>query len=274
MSNARTKRLTRITISAMTFSVLGLLLVLELAFGSVSYFLATAVEGLGKLHFDVVTGNLRYLLLGPPHRIGGVVLTLYLAVISLLFAFIVGLIFGLMRNSSRAWIKYPAVAYIELVRGMPLIMVIFWFVFLLPKVFGYVIDDVYNVIIAFICFSGAYMAEIVRAGILSIGKGQMEAARSTGLTHPQAMIYIILPQALKNMIPSFVNQFMSLTKDTSLAWFVGLFELTTVSSQVSNRVLIAPTEIFLFCAMIYFIICYSLSAASRWLERKLRAGAR
>jgi polar amino acid transport system permease protein len=274
MSHARTKRLTRITISAMTFSILGLLLILELAFGAVSHFLSSLVDGLKIVRFDVVLTNLRYLLLGPPHRMGGVVLTLYLAVISLLLAFVVGLIFGLMRNSTHAWIKYPAVAYIELVRGMPLIMVIFWFVFLLPKVFGYVIDDIYNVIIAFVCFSGAYMAEIVRAGILSIGRGQMEAARSTGLTQPQAMIYIILPQALKNMIPSFVNQFMSLTKDTSLAWFVGLFELTTVSSQVSNRVLIAPTEIFLFCAMIYFIICYSLSAASRWLERKLRAGAR
>jgi polar amino acid transport system permease protein len=205
---------------------------------------------------------------------GGVLLTLYLAVISLVLAFIVGLIFGLMRNSSWWWIKYPAVAYIELIRGMPLIMVIFWFVFLLPRVFGYVIDDIYNVIIAFVCFSGAYMAEIVRAGILSIGKGQTEAARSTGLTHGQAMIYIILPQALKNMIPSFVNQFVSLTKDTSLAWFVGLFELTTVASQVSNRVLVAPTEIFLFSAMIYFVICYSLSAASRWLERRLRVDRR
>jgi polar amino acid transport system permease protein len=274
MSNARTKRLTRITISAVTFSVLGILVILELAFGSVSHFLFNAVTGIRQLHFEVITRNLRYLVLGPPHRMGGIVLTLYLAGISLVLAFVVGLIFGLMRNSARPWIKYPAVAYIELIRGMPLIMVIFWFVFLLPKVFGYVIDDVYNVIIAFVCFSGAYMAEIVRAGILSIGRGQMEAARSTGLTRAQAMVYIILPQALKNMIPSFVNQFMSLTKDTSLAWFVGLFELTTVSSQVSNRVLIAPTEIFLFCAMIYFVICYSLSAASRWLERRLRAGAR
>ena len=274
MSNARTKRLTRIAISATTFSFLGILVILELAFGSVSQLLFNAVTGIGQLHFEVITKNLRYLVLGPPHRMGGIVLTLYLAGISLVLAFVVGLIFGLMRNSARPWIKYPAVAYIELIRGLPLIMVIFWFVFLLPKVFGYVIDDVYNVIIAFVCFSGAYMAEIVRAGILSIGRGQMEAARSTGLTRAQAMIYIILPQALKNMIPSFVNQFMSLTNDTSLAWFVGLFELTTVSSQVSNRVLIAPTEIFLFCAMIYFVICYSLSAASRWLERKLRAGAR
>lgn len=274
MSNARTKRLTRITISAMTFSVLGILVALELAFGSVSHFLFAMVDGLKTVRFDVITTNIKYLLLGPPRRMGGIVLTLYLAGISLVLAFVVGLIFGLMRNSARAWIRYPAVAYIELIRGMPLIMVIFWFVFLLPKVFGYVIDDVYNVIIAFVCFSGAYMAEIVRAGILSIGKGQMEAARSTGLTRAQTMVYIILPQALKNMIPSFVNQFMSLTKDTSLAWFVGLFELTTVSSQVSNRVLVAPTEIFLFCAMVYFIICYSLSAASRWLETKLQAGAR
>jgi polar amino acid transport system permease protein len=205
---------------------------------------------------------------------GGVVLSLFLAFISLVLAFVVGLIFGLMRNSKRWWLQYPAIGYIELIRGMPLIMVIFWFVFMLPVVFGYNIDDMYNVIIAFICFSGAYMAEIVRAGILSIGKGQMEAARSTGLTHAQTMIYIILPQALRNMIPSFVNQFVSLTKDTSLAWFVGLIELTAAATQVSNRVLVAPTEIFFVTAMIYFFICYTLSGTSRWLEEKLGVGVR
>jgi polar amino acid transport system permease protein len=274
MSHARTKRLIRVTLRALTFSTLGMMLLSEIAFKTISSLAFSITDGMKRVHFDVIINNAKYILVGPPHIMGGALLTLYLALISLVLAFIVGLIFGLMRNSSRFWIKSPAMAYIELVRGMPLIMVVFWFVFLIPKVFGYVIDDIYNVIIAFVCFSGAYMAEIVRAGILSIGKGQMEAARSTGLTHSQAMIYIILPQALKNMIPSFVNQFMSLTKDTSLAWFVGLFELTTVSSQVSNRVLNAPTEVFLFCALIYFIICYSLSALSRILERKLKAGSR
>ncbi len=274
MSHARTKRITRIAISTITFAVFGSFLILEIFFHFISRFSYNLFVGIEKVHYGIIARNFLYLLVGPPGKMGGVVLTLFLAIISLVLAFILGLIFGLMRNSKKWWLQYPALGYIELIRGMPLIMVIFWFVFMLPVVFGYNIDDVYNVIIAFVCFSGAYMAEIVRAGILSVGKGQMEAALSTGLNHSQAMTYIIIPQALKNMIPSFVNQFVSLTKDTSLAWFVGLIELTATATQISNRVLVAPTEIFFVTAVIYFIICYSLSATSRWLEDKLGVGKR
>ena len=124
-------------------------------------------------------------------------------------------------------------------------------------------------LMAFAVFTGAYVAEIVRAGILSIPKGQMEAARSTGLNHRQAMTYIVLPQALRNMIPSFVNQFVSLTKDTSLAYIIGVQELTRAATQVNNRTLIAPAEIFFAIAVIYFIICFGLTQTSRWLEKRL-----
>ncbi|HEY5577335.1 MAG TPA: amino acid ABC transporter permease, partial [Deferrimonas sp.] len=112
------------------------------------------------------------------------------------------------------------------------------------------------------------MSEIVRAGILGIPKGQMEAAISTGLSHGQAMIHIILPQALRNMIPSFVNQFVSMIKDTSLAFIVGVSELTQVATQMNNRTMLYPTEIFLFIAVIYFIICFAFTELSRWLERR------
>ena len=97
------------------------------------------------------------------------------------------------------------------------------------------------------------MAEIVRAGIEGIPRGQMEAALSTGLHHWQAMIYVVLPQGLRNMVPSFVNQFVSLIKDTSLAYIVGVSELTDVATQVNNRSMIYPTEIFLFVAAVYFV---------------------
>ncbi len=97
------------------------------------------------------------------------------------------------------------------------------------------------------------MSQIVRAGIEGIPKGQMEAAISTGLKHWQAMVYIILPQGLRNMIPSFVNQFVSLIKDTSLAFIVGVSELTHVATQINNRTMAFPTEIFFFIAVIYFI---------------------
>ena len=118
-------------------------------------------------------------------------------------------------------------------------------------------------------FTSAYMSQIVRAGIEGIPKGQMEAAISTGLSHRQAMIYIVLPQALRNMIPSFVNQFVSLIKDTSLAFIVGVSELTHVATQINNRTMVYPTEIFIFIAVIYFVICFAFTELSRWLERRL-----
>jgi polar amino acid transport system permease protein len=113
------------------------------------------------------------------------------------------------------------------------------------------------------------MSEIVRAGILGIPKGQMEAAISTGLSYSQAMLHIILPQALRNMIPSFVNQFVSMIKDTSLAFIVGVTELTQVATQINNRTMLYPTEIFLFISVIYFIMCFAFTELSRWLERRL-----
>ncbi len=108
-----------------------------------------------------------------------------------------------------------------------------------------------------------------RAGIQGIPKGQTEAAISTGLKPRQAMFYIVLPQGLRNMIPSFVNQFVSMIKDTSLAFIVGVDELTHIATQVNNRTMIFPTEIFLFVALVYFLFCYAFTSLSRWLEKRL-----
>ena len=120
---------------------------------------------------------------------------------------------------------------INTIRGVPLLMVIFWMYFLLPAIFGKGITETRTVILGLTFFTSAYMSQIVRAGIEGIPKGQMEAAISTGLKHWQAMVYIILPQGLRNMIPSFVNQFVSLIKDTSLAFIVGVSELTHVAPR-------------------------------------------
>ena len=116
------------------------------------------------------------------------------------------------------------------------------------------------------------MSQIVRAGIEGIPNGQMEAALSAGLRPRQAILYVVLPQGLRNMLPSFVNQFVSLIKDTSLAYIVGVSELTQVATQINNRSMIYPTEIFLFVAVVYFIICYTFTSLSRWLERRLAWG--
>jgi polar amino acid transport system permease protein len=197
-----------------------------------------------------------------------VALTLYLAVVSCILSFFGGLLLGLLSISRSAWVRWPAAGFINLVRGMPLLMVIFWMYFLLPALFGTVAEN-QTVILALTLFTSAYMSRIVVAGIEGIPKGQTEAALSTGLTHWQTMFCIVLPQGLRNMIPSFVNQFVSLIKDTSLAFIVGVSELTHVGTQINNRTMAFPTEIFVFIALIYFMLCFAFTSLSRWLERRL-----
>jgi polar amino acid transport system permease protein len=226
---------------------------------------------IGGLDFSVVRDNLSYFFIGryPKGTLGGVGLTLYLSVVSLALSFIGGLVLGLLSVSRNRLLRWGSMTVIQTIRGMPLLMVIFWMFFLLPAMLGGGMTAAWTIIVALTLFTSAYMSEIVRAGITGIPKGQMEAAISTGLSHGQAMFYIILPQALRNMIPSFVNQFVSMIKDTSLAFIVGVTELTQIATQMNNRTMLYPTEIFLFIAVIYFIMCFAFTELSRWLERRL-----
>jgi polar amino acid transport system permease protein len=177
--------------------------------------------------------------------------------------------FGLLSVSKVAAIRHGARAYIHVMRGVPLLMVIFFMYFLLPAAFGQPIPETWTVIAALALFASAYMSQIVRAGIDSVPLGQREAAVSTGLKPWQVMWFIVLPQGLRNMIPSFVNEFVSLIKDTSLAFIVGVSELTHVATQINNRTMIHPAEVFLFIAVVYFAICFALTSVSRRLERRL-----
>lgn len=223
------------------------------------------------MHWNVVAKNFDYLLVGafPQGPLGGLAMTAILAVGGIFGAFWLGLGIGLMRIAKNRKLRWPAMAYIEIIRGTPLLMVVFWFYFLAPVLLGKTLPEAQSALIALIVFTSAYIAEIVRAGVESLPKGQMEAARGTGLSHAQTMIHVILPQALFNMIPSFVNQFVSLTKDTSLAFIIGVNELTKAATQINNRTLTAPTEIFITIALLYFVICFCLTELSRWLERHI-----
>jgi polar amino acid transport system permease protein len=223
------------------------------------------------MHWNVVAKNFDYLLVGafPQGPLGGLAMTAILAVGGIFGAFWLGLGIGLMRIAKNRRLRWPAMAYIEIIRGTPLLMVVFWFYFLAPVLLGKTLPEAESALVALIVFTSAYIAEIVRAGVESLPKGQMEAARGTGLSHAQAMIHVILPQALFNMIPSFVNQFVSLTKDTSLAFIIGVNELTKAATQINNRTLTAPTEIFITIALLYFVICFCLTELSRWLERHI-----
>jgi polar amino acid transport system permease protein len=223
------------------------------------------------LDFSVIWTNITYFFVGrfPHGSLGGIALTLYLAVISCILSFFGGLILGLLNISQSRVVRAVALVILNFIRGMPLLMVIFWMYFLLPALMGSTVSENWTVIMALTLFTSAYMSQIVKAGIESIPRGQTEAALSTGLTHWQAMVYIVLPQGLRNMIPSFVNQFVSMIKDTSLAFIVGVSELTHVATQINNRTIIYPTEIFAFIAVIYFIICFAFTTLSRWMEKRL-----
>lgn len=223
------------------------------------------------MHWDVVWRNFDYFLWGafPRGPLGGLSMSILMALGGIFGAFWLGLGVGLCRLSKRAWLRIPSMVYIEVIRGTPLLMVIFWFYFLAPVILGKSLPDWQSAIVALIVFTSAYIAEIVRAGVLSLPKGQTEAARGSGLSHFQTMVHIILPQALFNMIPSFVNQFVSLTKDTSLAYIIGVTELTKTATQVNSRTLKAPFEIFITVAVLYFVVCFVLTELSRRLEARI-----
>ncbi len=221
------------------------------------------------MDWAVIISNAKFLLLqglvGIGKFGGG---TLRLAVPAILLGFVVGIILGLGRLAQRRWIHYPAAIYIEFMRGIPLVMVIFWFWFLVPIVLRRPVPEYWIALTAFVMFEGAYIGEIIRAGIQSVSRGQVDAATASGLNYIQMMWSVILPQAVRNIIPSLVTQFIVLFKDTSLASIIGMMDLTKAGQTVSQREL-RPFEMYLFIAVVYWICTYSMSRFSQWLEVRM-----
>jgi general L-amino acid transport system permease protein len=204
----------------------------------------------------------------------GLVLTLIVAISGIIFSFPLGVLLALGRQSTLPLIKWFCVFYIEIVRGLPLIGILFMAQVMLPLFLpaGLEIDRVLRAIAAFVFFSAAYLAENVRGGLQSIPKGQAEAARALGLNIPLTITLIVLPQALKASIPAIVGQFIGLFKDTSLVAIVGLVDLMGVSRTVLSQpeFIGRYAEVYLFVALIYWMFCFSLSQASQKLEKKLQ----
>ncbi|MBV8620090.1 MAG: amino acid ABC transporter permease [Curvibacter sp.] len=212
-----------------------------------------------------------YFLVGryPEGPLGGLALTLLLAVCGLLLALPLGLLLGLGRVSPWPWLRRPVTALVFVVRGTPLLMVVFWAYFFLPGVTGVKTDQFSTMLIALVVFDGAYLAEIVRAGIQGLPKGQYECARALGLSHLGAMRLVVLPQALRHMLPSLVNQLVSSIKETSLGYIIGLTEVSFVTTQINTLVFTLPLQLYAILALTYFILCFGLSRFAFWLERRL-----
>ena len=220
------------------------------------------------MDLSIILRNFKFLIvqgfLGFGNFTGG---TLRLAVPAIILGFVLGILIGLGRLARAPWIRIPTSLYVEFFRGVPLVMVIFWFWFIIPVLLRFPLPEYGVALAAFVVFEAAYLGEIVRAGIQSVPSGQAEAATAAGLSPAQAMRYVVLPQALKNMIPALVTQFIVLLKDTSLASIIGYVDLTKAAQIVNNRE-IRPFELYLFIAIVYWLCAYGMSRYARYLERR------
>jgi len=219
------------------------------------------------LDFRVIVSNFKFLVVQGLFGLGGFAGgTLRLAIPAIILGFVLGTFIGLARLARAPWISLPATVYVEFFRGVPLVMVIFWIWFIMPQLLRFPIPEYGVALTAFVIFEAAYFGEIVRAGIQSVPRGQVEAATAVGLTRAQTMRHVVLPQALRNMIPALVTQIIVLFKDTSLASIIGYVDLTKAAQIVNNRE-IRPFELYLFIAAVYWICTYSMSRLARRFER-------
>ena len=221
------------------------------------------------LDFGVISSSLPYLWIGFKY-------TVQLTVVAALGGLFFGTLLALARLSPVKWLSLAAASYVNLMRSIPLVLVIFWFFFLMPLVFQAIsgaerpvqIGAERTAIITFIMFEAAYFAEIMRAGIQSIAKGQVYSAYALGLRYGQAMRLVILPQAFRNMIPVLLTQTIILFQDTSLVYVISATDFVGAASKIAqrdNRLV----EMYLFVAVVYFVICYTLSFMVKRLQKKI-----
>ncbi|WP_433946870.1 amino acid ABC transporter substrate-binding protein/permease [Paenibacillus sp. SN-8-1] len=206
-----------------------------------------------------------------PSLLKGLGNTLLYTIVSLFFAFILGLIFGFMKVGRNKWLRGIATVFVDLFRGIPLIVLAFFIYFGIPQAFGFTMPLFLAAILTLSLNAGAYVTEIIRGGIQSIDRGQMEAARSLGLPYRKAMFKIIIPQAIRVMIPAFINQLVITLKDTSILSVIGLVELTQSGKIVIARTF-ASFDIWLVVAVMYLVVITILTKISSRLEGKVRHG--
>jgi polar amino acid transport system permease protein len=229
------------------------------------------------MDWSLLASNLPYLLVGafPNGPLGGAALTLVLASVSALASAIIGLAGGIALAMTQGAVRGLLIVVIGFFRAIPVLMLIFWTYFLLPVVLHIDVPGLAAVVCALSLIGGAYLAHSVNAGIRAVGEGQRQAGLSLGLTRMQTLRYVLLPQAIRIMAPSFVNQWVSLVKDTSLAYIVGVADLSFVATQVNNRLMVYPAQIFLFVGCVYLILCIALDrVATYWLTAHKRAARR
>lgn len=198
----------------------------------------------------------------------GLLFSVELTVIATVGGIVFGTILALMRLSGNKALELPAVIYVNGMRSIPLVMVILWFFLLIPFLIGRSIGAEVSAIVTFIAFEAAYFSEIMRAGIQSIPRGQVFAGQALGMTYGQNMRLIVLPQAFRNMLPVLLTQTIILFQDTSLVYAIGAYDLLkgfVTAGKIYGRV----EEVYLLAALVYFVICFGLSAMVRRLQARI-----
>lgn len=220
---------------------------------------------------DIIQEYWLLFLLGsyPNGPLGGIAATVLLSIIGIGLAFPLSVLLALAQLSPFKAIRYPATALRYLLRSIPLVMLIFGTYFIVPLILGRPVAGFTTMAVTLVVFQSVYLAEIVRAGIESLPKGQAEAAAALGMGYWTRTRKIILPQALTNMLPSMVGQFVTTIKDTSLGYVIGVNEVTYAANQVNSIVITEPFSVFLVLSLSYFVICFALTQAARWLEARL-----
>ncbi len=199
----------------------------------------------------------------------GFFFSIQLTVIAMIGGIALGTLLALMRLSGKKWLVMPAAFYVNTLRSIPLVMVILWFFLLIPLLIGRPMGAELSAIITFTVFEAAYYSEIMRAGIQSVPKGQVYAGYAVGMTYPQCMQLVVLPQAFRNMLPVLLTQTIILFQDTSLVYAIGAYDMLK-GFEVAGKNFNRPVETYLVAAVVYFVICFSLSMLVRRLQKKIQ----
>ena len=215
------------------------------------------------LDFSFLTGNVL-----ASFVLKGLLFSVQLTFVAMVGGIVLGTLLALMRLSGRAWLEVPAAAYVNTMRSVPLVIVILWFFLLIPLAIGRPLGAETSAMITFTLFEAAYYSEIMRAGIQSVPKGQVYAGYAVGMTYAQTMQLIILPQAFRNMLPVLLTQTIILFQDPSLVYAIGAYDLLK-GFEIAGKNFNRPVETYLVAAVVYFVICFSLSMTVRKLQNRI-----
>ena len=199
----------------------------------------------------------------------GLIFSVQLTLVAMVGGIALGTVLALMRLSGRRWLELPATVYVDLLRSIPLVMVIMWFFLLIPLLIGRPIGAEVSAVVTFTLFEAAYYSEIMRAGIQSVPKGQVYAGYALGMSYRQMTQLVVLPQAFRNMLPVLLTQTIILFQDTSLVYAIGAYDLLK-GFEVAGKNFNRPVETYLIAALVYLAICFSLSYAVRRLQQKIQ----